>query len=269
MSSDSESLAGLVDLDRYPITEPESEAGRGLIERCRTDMETSKACQLPGFLTADATESLAQEASSLAPLAHYQDDQHNVYFEDIDESLPEDDPRRLLQHSSSAAVAWDQIPSSSRLRQLYGSDALLRFIGASLGQEPLYRNEDPLGACTVVVYRERDELGWHFDNAEFAFTVMLQKAEEGGEFEYVPMIRTPEDENYPRLQKLLLGSHDEVINFPSEPGTLALFRGQYSIHRVTPIRGDRPRLNVVFAYADRPGVKLSPYTQELFYGRTA
>lgn len=269
MISDPGSLADLVDLARYPITEPASQAGRDLIERCRSDMATSKACQLPGFLTTNATASLAQEASSLAHLAYYQDDQHNAYFEDVDESLPGDDPRRLMQHSSSAAVAWDQIPSSSGLRRLYDSDTLLGFVGAALGKEPLYRNEDPLGACTVVVYRDGDELGWHFDNAEFAVTLMLQKAEEGGEFEYVPMIRAPEDQSYPRVQKLLLGSRDEVINFPSDPGTLALFRGQYSIHRVSPIRGGLPRLNVVFAYADRPGAKLSPYTQQLFYGRTA
>jgi hypothetical protein len=269
MNSDPGSLSDLVDLARYPITENASGARRELIERCRSDMETSGACQLPGFLSANASVSLAQEASSLAHLAYYQDDQHNAYFEEAPESLPEDDSRRLMQHSSSAAVAWDQIPASSGLRRLYDSDALLEFIGAALGKEPLYRNEDPLGACTVVVYREGDELGWHFDNAEFAVTLMLQKAETGGEFEYVPMIRSPEDESYPRVQELLLGSRDEVINFPSDPGTLALFRGQFSIHRVSPILGARPRLNVVFAYADRPGAKLSPYTQQLFYGRTA
>jgi hypothetical protein len=269
MTSDPGSLADLVDLARYPITDPASQAGEELIKRCRSDMETAGACQLPGFLTAKASASLAQEASSLAHLAYYQDDQHNAYFEDVDETLPADDPRRLMQHSSSAAVAWDQIPTISGVRRLYDSDVLLGFVGAALGKVPLYRNEDPLGACTVVVYRDGDELGWHFDNAEFAVTLMLQTAEEGGDFEYVPMIRTPEDQSYQRVQRLLLGSRDEVINFASDPGTLAFFRGQYSIHRVSPIRGSRPRLNVVFAYADRPGAKLSPYTQELFYGRTA
>lgn len=261
-------LGDLIDLARYPITDLSNAAGRELVETCRGDMAASGACQLPGFVRADAVDALAEEAGSLAPLAHYQDDTHNVYFEDIDESLPEDDARRLLQHSSSAAVAWDQIPPGSGIRRLYESDELLHFIGAALNTDPLYRNEDPLGACTVVVYRESDELGWHFDNAEFAVTLMLQKSETGGDFEYVPMIRAPEDEHYHRVQGLLSGSMEDVIQFPSEPGTLAFFRGQYSIHRVTPIGGDRPRLNVVFAYADRPGAQLTEYTRELFYGRT-
>jgi hypothetical protein len=262
-------LADLIDLARYPITDLSSDAARKLIDGCRGDMAAGGACQLPGFVRAEAVDALAEEADALAPLAHYQDDTHNVYFEDIDESLPEDDARRLLQHSSSAAVAWDQIPAGSGIRRLYESDELLSFIGAALNKDPLYRNEDPLGACTEVVYREGDELGWHFDNAEFAVTLMLQKSETGGDFEYVPMIRAPEDQNYSRVQRLLSGSMENVIPFPSEPGTLALFRGQYSIHRVTPIGGDRPRLNVVFAYADRSGAKLTEYTQQLFYGRTA
>ena len=265
----SESVVDLVDLDRYPITDLSSPAGQELIGRCRSDLESMGACRLPSFIDVSAIRTLTAEAAALAPLAFHQDDVHNVYFEDVDESLPEDHPNRLLQHSASAAVGWDEIPQESRIRQLYESDDVLAFIGAALGKDPLYRNADPIGACTVVVYKEDDELGWHFDNAEFAVTLMLQKAEGGGEFEYVPNVRSSGDENYSGLQRLLQGSGEDVIRFPSEPGTLAFFRGQYSIHRVTPIVGSRLRMNVVFAYAVEPGKKLTAYTQKLFYGRTA
>jgi hypothetical protein len=269
MASYPDSVADLVDHDRYPITDLSSSAGQELVGRCRSDLEATGACRLPNFIDATAIRTLAAEAAALAPLAYHQDDVHNVYFEDVDPVLPQDHPNRLLQHSASAAVGWDEIPQESRIRQLYESDDVLNFIGAALGKDPLYRNADPIGACTVVVYKEGDELGWHFDNAEFAVTLMLQTAEGGGEFEYVPNIRSAEDENYPGLRRLLEGSGEDVIHFPSEPGTLAFFRGQYSIHRVTPIVGDRLRMNVVFAYAVEPGKKLTEYTQKLFYGRTA
>lgn len=266
---DRTSAAKLVDLTRYPIDDLGSAEGRRLVDACRADLEEKGACRLPGFLTAEATEALADEARELAGAAYHQDDTHNVYFEDIDDSLPDDDPRRLLQHTSGAAVAWDLIPPDAKVREFYEWDPLLAFIGAALNKDPLYRNADPLGACNYVFYREGDELGWHFDRAEFAVTLMLQKAEEGGDFEYVPWIRSADDESYAAVQRLLLGSLDDVVHFPSDAGTLAFFRGQRSIHRVTPIQGERLRINTVLAYAEEPGAKLNEYTQKLFYGRTA
>ena len=35
------------------------------------------------------------------------------------------------------------------------------------------------------------------------------------------------------------------------------------------VSGPRPRINSVLTYGQRPGMKLSRLTQELFYGRTA
>jgi hypothetical protein len=55
---------------------------------------------------------------------------------------------------------------------------------------------------------------------------------------------------------------------PQVPGTLTLFRGRYSLHRVTPVAGDRLRLNAVLAYVDQPNVEFSAYARQLFYGRT-
>ena len=44
------SCARLVDTDRYPIDDLDSEAGRELIARCRADLAATGACQLDGFL---------------------------------------------------------------------------------------------------------------------------------------------------------------------------------------------------------------------------
>ncbi len=215
MNTNSDPVAGLVDTTRYPLDDLASPDGQELVDRCRSELQASGACQLPGFISPQGLQALVTEAAGLALLAFRQDDLHNVYFEDVDDSLPEDHPNRLLQHTSSAAVAWDEIPEGSGIRELYESEQLLEFIRNALGKEKLYRNADPLGACTVVVYREGDELGWHFDNAEFAVTLMLQRSESGGDFEYVPRIRSHEEENHERIQQLLQGSDDGVIHFPS------------------------------------------------------
>lgn len=175
--------------------------------------------------------------------------------------------RALLQHSAKKAIAYDQIPASAPIRRLYESDDLTRFIAAVLGKPVLYRSADPLDALEIAIFDDGDELGWHFDNSEFSVTVMYQQPEACGDFDYCPALRTSHDENYPGVQEILRG-HPGVIRLLTSPGTLAVFRGQHALHRVTPVTGPHPRVNSVLTYGEQPGMKLSKLTQELFYGRT-
>jgi hypothetical protein len=259
----------LVDVDRYPIDDHASPGGRALLARCHADLAATGACQLIGFLRPSAIDQLAEEASSLSDQGFVNEAVHNVYFEDVDDSVPEDDPRRMMQRASQSTVAYDMIPAAAGIRALYEWDEMLEFVGAALGKQPFYRNADPLGALNLVFYKEGDELGWHFDRAEFVVTLMLQPSGQGGDFEYVPNLRTEQDENYPAVGRLLQGDSTDVIHLPSTAGTLAFFRGRHSIHRVTPIVGDVLRTNAVLAFADKPDQQLNELTKRLFYGRTA
>jgi hypothetical protein len=259
----------LVDTDRYPIDDLDSDAGRALVERCRADLAATGACQLDGFLRGPAVERLVAEANALSDQGFVNEAVHNVYFEDVDESLPEDDPRRSMQRASQSTIAYDLIPADAGIRALYEWDALLEFVAAALGKSPFYRNADPLGALNITYYGEGDELGWHFDRAEFVVTLMLQPAARGGDFQYVPNLRNEQDENYPAVGRLLQGDMTDVIHLPSRAGTLAFFRGRHSIHRVTPIEGDVLRTNAVLSFADKTDHRLNQLTQRLFYGRTA
>ena len=51
------------------------------------------------------------------------------------------------------------------------------------------------------------ELNWHFDNSEFAITLLLQAPEAGGVFEYVRDLRDAEagDMNFAGVAELLDG----------------------------------------------------------------
>jgi hypothetical protein len=117
-----------------------------------------------------------------------------------------------------------------------------------------------------MFYGEGDELGWHFDNSEFAVTLMLRECLEGGEFEYVPGIRAAGDENFAGVRAVLGGAREPVRPLEAGPGTLTLFRGRHSLHRVTPVRGTTRRVNAVLAYASVPGHRLTPLNRRLFYG---
>jgi hypothetical protein len=258
-----------VDLDRYPINAPASPAYQALVQACRDQLRSHGVAQLAGLLTPAAVSQMLALASRLAGGAWASDQTHSVYLGPADDSAGPDHPRALLQHSAKKAIAYDQIPVGAPIRRLYESDDLTAFIAAVLGRPVLYRSADPLDALEIAIFGDGDELGWHFDNSAFTVTVMYQQAAAGGHFDYYPRLRDEHDENYPGVQKILQGSSDGVLRLPSDPGTLAVFRGQHALHRVTPVSGPRPRINSVLTYGERPGMKLAELTQKLFYGRTA
>ena len=260
---------GVVDLRRYPIDKPGSQEYRAVVQSCRDQLRDRGVAQMKGFLTPAAVSQMIAEADRLAAQAWASDQTHTVYFEPPDDSAGADHPRALLQHSAKRAIAYDLIPAGAPIRRLYQSDDLTGFIAAVLGKQVLYRSADPLDALEIAIFDDGDELGWHFDNSEFSVTVMYQQSEAGGHFDYYPRLRDEHDENYPGVHQILEGGSDGVLRLPTSPGTLAIFRGQHAMHRVTPVSGPRLRINSVLTYGEHPGMKLSELTQRLFYGRTA
>ena len=256
-----------VDLDRYPIADLHGPESRRLVDRCRADLARQGACDLPGFLRPEAVERIVQDATALRDRAHRTESTHNIEFSGSERELAPDDPLRIQVRSAKSAVACDLFAEDSTLRTLYESEELTRFVGAALEVDPIYRQADPVGAVSAMFYDRGDELGWHFDNADFVVTLMLRPSEAGGVFEYVPMLRTERDRNPQGVRRLLEGDPAGVRTMNGEAGTLALFRGHLSPHRVTPVRGETARLNAVLAYARIPDARMSAAGRRLFYGR--
>ena len=97
-------------------------------------------------------------------------------------------------------------------------------------------------------------------------TLLLQEPEAGGVFEYVPAIRSDDDENFAEVEAVLDGRSNRVRQNHLQSGTLSLFRGHYSLHRVTPVNGKRQRLQAILGYSTRPDMYGSLEASILHYG---
>lgn len=257
----------LIDLDRYPLHDLSSEAGQTLVANCQRQFREIGACSLPGFVKSEAIATLAGEIEPLAPNAFYNTQQHNVYFKADDPSLPEDHPARHKLRTAQHTIAYDQIPPTAGIHQVYNWARLREFIAMVLGKQQIFLQADPLAALNVMIMNEGGELGWHYDRADFATTILLQRPEAGGVYEFVSHLRSQGNENYEGLAQVMSGVHPGIVSRAGQAGTLTLFAGHYSPHRVTPVQGKLPRIVAVLSYVNEPDVVFSESARIRFYGR--
>jgi 2OG-Fe(II) oxygenase superfamily. len=249
----------------------------------------SVAMTLPNFLLPHAIQRLVQESMTNLHKAFYtpKDHTHNVYLTPMDPTLGPTHAYNLQVTSTKGCIQTDQLPSDSILLTLYHNEDFKRFLQRLLGVEGLYPYQDPLSSINVHYASEGQELGWHFDNSSFAITLLLQEPEDGGVFEYVPHVRhsskqeqeevkvEEEDSQYGNKKAMeyemvekILGGDIVPETLDIKPGTLVLFRGKDSLHRVTKVIGNKTRILVVLAYNEKPGVALSEEARRTFFGRT-
>ncbi|HIG67057.1 MAG TPA: 2OG-Fe(II) oxygenase [Porticoccaceae bacterium] len=255
-------LADIVDLKQCPI---ESKKFR---ERCRATLAASGALVIDNFLTASAIASIKDEGHNNQHLAYYTDTTHNIYLKPSDPQYPADHPRNREVNSSKGCITTDQIPLGSALCRLYDTAEFRDFLCAVLEEPALYEYADPMSSINLHYASEGQELGWHFDNSSFAITLLIEKPDGGGGFEYVKDVRDADsgEMNYSIAEQVLNGEV-ETQSLSIEPGALVLFRGRDSMHRVTPTVGDVTRMLVVLAYNTEPNIALSESARMTFFGR--
>ena len=238
--------------------------------QCFEVLSREGALVLKNFLTSKTIINLVEEAKNNQHKAYYSDSTHNIYLTPRDNSLSDDHIFNLQIKSSKGCITTDQIPDTSALKAIYSSEVFKNFIAAVVGEKTLYEYEDPLSSINIHYAKEGQELGWHFDNSSFAVTLLLQKPLGGGVFEYVKNVRNSEsgDMGFDKAKEIVMGNLKPSI-LDLDPGTLVLFKGKDSMHRVTPTVGEVTRYLVVFAYNSKPGVSLSKSAQKTFYGRVS
>ncbi len=258
----SQPLAAVIDLDRYPI---DSTAFRAA---CKETLDEEGALVLRNFLEPAAIAAIRQEGEENSHLAYYTSNRHNIYLSPSDPAFPADHPRNREIVSTKGCIASDQIPANSALRSLYDAPAFRDFLCAVLDEAALYDYADSLSSINLHYADAGQELGWHFDNSSFAITLMVQEPTAGGAFEYVKDVRDADsgEMNYALAEKILDGTIP-AKTLAMDAGALVLFRGRNSMHRVTPVDGERTRMLAVLAYNSAPGVALSESARMTFFGR--
>jgi len=256
------SIESMVDLDLYPLGEGQ------FVSACQSTLNEDGCMVLPSFLNKATVRNLIEESISNQEKAFYCRQEHSVYILPGDDNFSSEHPRNRLVVSSKGCITDDQVPENSSLKILYKSQLFKDFIAAVVGEECLYEYADTLSSVNIHYASESQELGWHFDNSSFAVTLLIQRPEKGGEFQYVRNFRNADkgDMNYEGVNQLLNNEHD-FDTLKMAPGTLVLFRGMNSIHRVTPVKGDVTRILAVLAYNSEPNISLSETSRMTFYGR--
>jgi hypothetical protein len=259
----------ILDLERYPLDKPGSAAWQELVSQCRADLADTGMYNLDGFVRPPALERALREIRPVMETLSFTHRRlHNIYFRKDVAGLAPDHPALRRVETINHTVCGDQIPESVPL-WIYEWPQFAVFLAATVGKETLYAMRDPLARVNVMAYREGEALNWHFDRSEFTTTLLLQAPEAGGDFQYRPQLRTDGDPNYDGVARLLTGQDPEVKTLSMAAGTLNVFRGKNTAHRVTPSSGPRERVIAVFSYYERPGVMFSREEQIGFYGRTA
>lgn len=259
-------LEDLIDLVQFPIHE-DGPARDALIARCRAEMDATGMFNLHGFFKPAAiAQTLAKAEPLWADKSFNHARTHNIYFKKDVPDLAPDHPALKLHETSNHTLCGDLLQDCS-VAQLYYADALPRFLADVMQTGPLYPMEDQLAAFNVMAYHEGEALNWHFDRSQFTVTLLLQKPDKGGGFEYRTGLRSENDPNYEGVAALLAGDDPKVQLMEVEAGTLNVFKGVNTAHRVTPPEGPNRRIITVMTYYDHPGARFSDEERMGFYGR--
>ena len=256
-------IDNIVNLLEHPIVE-----SNNYINRCHKKLKKESVLQLDNFLTVKALSLLQNEAKILHGQAYYCSQSHTILLNKKDAEIAEDDPCNIEVKSDKGCVPHDLIPRKSFLNQIYISNEFKNFLKKVLGVKNIYPYKDNLSSINYNYYEKSQQLGWHFDNASFAITLMIDSPDKGGAFQYITKGRDYEnnfmDKNL--IAKVIKGN-ENVNELQVKSGSLILFYGRNYLHRVTPVESDKGRVLVTLNYNLEEGIELSENARMTFFGR--
>jgi hypothetical protein len=278
-----------VDTARYPLHRPDSRAYAEMLAAARASLRETGCASFPQFLNCAALDEACASARSMSGDAFETDSTHNAYqLPGTDNTLPARHIRNVVMRTRVASTAYDELPRDGPLWCLYNSSEFLKLVADVVGktEQDFYKLADPLGACSINIFRPGWFHAWHFDESEFTTTLCLQQSEEGGEFEFTPALRESQEDLVAAQVASVVNEHspytaeaEGTLNHQSvpitkasfEPGTLQIFAGRYSLHHVKriPEHCKEDRLVAVLCFADKVDSYNSREVQEMFWGRSS
>ena len=262
-------ISDLLNHERYPIDVPGNPQRAEAVAAVHADLARDGCAVIREFFSADGLQTLLAEAVERVGFAHYSENRTcNAYLGDGSDEFPMDHPRNLLMQRTNGFVPADSYGEETWSHRLYYWPPLKQFIADCLGKDELHIYEDPVSNMIVNVARPGQQFNWHFDTNEFTITMLLQAAEAGGLFEYVPNLRNPQDECYDEVKKVLAGDRGRVKQLTLNAGDLQIFLGRFSLHQVTENTGDTTRLLLIMSFAEQPGMVGNRARVRNLYGKT-
>ena len=261
-------LNTIVDLKKYPIHDLNSPIIKHLVKKCKEELDLYSCSTIPNFILPKSLEIMNSELEKQLDEVYMSKESINAYlYAKDDPSLPETHPKRNFMERYNGYLNSDCFSKNSEMKYLYETEELLKFVSKCLGISPIYRWADPLACHAYNVMKPDGILPWHFDSCEFTLSIMIQKPDEGGIFEYCPFIREPGNENFDEVKKVLEGDRSKVRQLKLEPGDLQIFKGRFTMHRVTKVKGNKPRYLCIPAYVLDPWRVNTPEHSEAIYGK--
>ena len=246
----------LVDIATYPLDQPNSVAYKSAVAEARSQLQDDGCAVIKNLLRPTAVKIISQEIIERKSNTHFSTSKMNPYFHSTkNPEYPDHHPVNTFIERSSGFIPGDSWDASLAIDILFRSEMLTNFIRDALETQAVHCYADPLAGLTANILDPGQQFAWHFDTNEFAVTAMIDEADDGGLFQYVPLIRTPDNESFERIQKVLDDDCSEVKTLELHAGDLQIFRGRHSLHRVTRVpKTSRPRHAAIFAYTAEPGV---------------
>jgi hypothetical protein len=261
-------LKTIVDLEKYPIYNLDSPIIKNLIEKCKKELGENSCSTIPNFILPKSLETMNLELEKQLDQVYMSKEKINAYlYAKDDSSLPKGHPKKNFMERYNGYLNSDCFQKNSEMKYLYETEELLKFVSACLGVSPIYRWADPLACHAYNVMKPEGILPWHFDSCEFTLSLMIQKPENGGIFEYCPNIREPGNENFEEVKKVLSGDRTKVKQLKLEPGDLQIFKGRFTLHRVTKVEGKKSRYMCIPAYVLDPWRVNTPEHSKAIYGK--
>lgn len=278
-----------MNFEKYPwLNDLTSAEARASMEAARTKFQINGAVTFPDFLATQALADCVNDATGRENTAFTTDDTHTAYLKPPDTTrFSANSVYNHQMRTQVASTAFDELPKGSVLNTLYQSPILLELV-SSIVQKKLFLSDDPLGCCSINVFRPGYHHSFHFDESEFSTTLMIQEAEDwsSGLFQYTSPLRGSLEDlvlssvasalhayDIESLGDTHLAEWQETAALPTlhtlnfRPGTLSIFSGSKSLHRVTRVCGQKSRLVAVLTFASEPGFRNSAAVQKLFWGR--
>jgi len=258
----------IIDHQRYPIDEPSNPQRQAIVEQVRAQLATDGCAVIRDFFSEAGLAALLVEANERTPQTYYSPSKEcNVYLNEGNPDFPQDHPLNVFMPRTNGFVTADLYGEETASRRLYYWAPLKSFLADCLGKDELYIYEDPVSNMIVNVGKPGQQFNWHFDTNEFTITMLLQPASSGGIFEYIPGLRSAEDEYYDEVRQVLDGDRSRVRQLELNAGDLQFFLGRFSLHQVTENTGDNDRLLLIMSFAETPGMIGSKERVKNLYGK--